>query len=315
MTDKVFKTYREQCRILQQRGLVIEHERFFTHKMQQDDYYNIINGYKKYFLTSTSPDHYIPDTTFEQVYALYEFDQAIRSLFLTELLRIEKHVKSLIAYHFSAQHGYDHRQYLSLDCFKHASQNNIHFADIVITKLRGDIIRSRRTGNAAICHYLSAYGYVPLWVLNSVISFGRIAHFYSCMYLAEQQAVAYHFKMPASTMDGFIYFLNDFRNACAHGNRMYTSDSQPLFRKFIPDTPIHAQLDIPRNQQGNYIAGKSDMLAKLIAMRYFMGTADFRRLKNRFRKAHRRMAAIVPLEVLKQIDTGMGLSPTILSML
>lgn len=59
-----------------------------------------------------NPERYAKGTTFEQVYALYSFDQVMRSYFLTELIKIEKHIKSLIAYHFSEIHGYDHRQYL-----------------------------------------------------------------------------------------------------------------------------------------------------------------------------------------------------------
>ena len=47
--------------------------------MQQDDYYNVINGYKKHFIRGMNPERYAKGTTFEQVYALYSFDQAMRS--------------------------------------------------------------------------------------------------------------------------------------------------------------------------------------------------------------------------------------------
>ncbi len=52
MKDKVFKTYREQRDLLIDRGMIIDHPRFFTNCLQQDDYYTIINGYKKYFIAS-----------------------------------------------------------------------------------------------------------------------------------------------------------------------------------------------------------------------------------------------------------------------
>ena len=86
MSDKVFKTYQEQRELLECRGLIIEHPRFFTNCMQKDDYYNIINGYKKYFISSMNPERYIQRTTFEQLYALYIFDQTIRAQFLNELI-------------------------------------------------------------------------------------------------------------------------------------------------------------------------------------------------------------------------------------
>ena len=315
MADKVFKTYREQRQLLESRGLIIAHGRFFTNRMQEDDYYNIINGYKQYFLTGTAPERYIRDTTFEQVYALYDFDQTIRSLFLVELIKIEKHLKSMIAYHFSEKHGYDHRTYLTLDCFKNESNRNLQYANDIIKRLGNDISVFRRQGNTAICHYMEAYGYVPLWVLNSAISFGRIAHFYSCMKLSEQQAVAQHFKMSARTLDGFIYFLDDFRNACAHGNRMYTSNKRSGHQKFIPDTVEHEKMGIPRNQEGNYISGKTDVLAKLIALKYFSKSPDFRTLKRRFQAGHKKLEKIIPASILMNIDAEMGISPERLSFL
>ena len=97
MEHKRFRTYTEQRELLESRGLLIPHPRFFTNCMQQDDYYNVINGYKKHFIRGMNPERYAKGTTFEQVYALYSFDQVMRSYFLTELIKIEKHIKSLIA--------------------------------------------------------------------------------------------------------------------------------------------------------------------------------------------------------------------------
>ena len=38
--DKVFKTYTQQRELLENRGLIINHHRFFTNCMKYDDYYN-----------------------------------------------------------------------------------------------------------------------------------------------------------------------------------------------------------------------------------------------------------------------------------
>lgn len=122
--DKVFKTYSEQRDILRRRGLIIEHPRFFTNALQHDDYYNIINGYKKYFIASLCPERYIHGTTFEQICALYEFDQSLRDLILPALIRIEKHIKSITAYSFSEAYGYDHHQYLNPENFNNDSSKN-----------------------------------------------------------------------------------------------------------------------------------------------------------------------------------------------
>lgn len=315
MRDKVFCTYQQQRQRLEERGLIIAHPRFFTNCMQRDDYYSIINGHKKYFLSGTSPERYFKGTTFEQLYALYTFDRTICLLFLDESIKIEKHIKSLIAYHFSEQHGYDHRLYLDVNNFKHASLDNRKYATNLISRLENDIRRNAAQGNESICHYLEHYGYIPLWVLNNVLTFGRIAHFYSCMKLNEQQAVAKHFRMSAGELDGFIYFLGSLRNACAHGSRIYTSNTAKKFQKIIPDTKIHASLDIPKNSTGNYIAGKSDVLAMLITLKYFSRKSDFNAIKKKFCKAYHEMESMIPPSILENIHQEMGCPMLYLPML
>lgn len=47
---KKFKTYDEQIELLKTRGLKIDDENFALNKLQEDNYYNIINGYKDLFL-------------------------------------------------------------------------------------------------------------------------------------------------------------------------------------------------------------------------------------------------------------------------
>lgn len=306
MAEKVFKTYKEQRKLLEERGLIINHPRSFQKSLQQDDYYNIINGYKKYFIATMHPEQYIAGTTFEQLHALYSFDQKIRAEFFSEFIKIEKHIKSLIAYHFSEVHGYDHRLYLDIDCFKHASRDNRQYAQRMIAKIEREISHYQRQGTSAICHYLHEYGYVPLWVLNSILSFGQVAHFYSCMNLDEQKSVAEHFKLSPGQLDGFIYFLSDMRNTCAHGSRIYTSNKIGRFQKIIPDTLVHRHLGISRTDAGNYLIGKTDVLAILITLKYFSAKSDFGIVKKHFKKYYTKMASQIPEPILQNIHNEMG---------
>ena len=47
---KEFKTYEEQIELLKTSGLKFENEEFDLNKLQEDNYYSIINGYKDLFL-------------------------------------------------------------------------------------------------------------------------------------------------------------------------------------------------------------------------------------------------------------------------
>ena len=153
MADKAFKTYTEQRKILENRGLIISHPRSFRDIMLREGYYNIINGYKKHFLTTTSPDQYIAQTTFEQLYALYLFDQELRTLFMSALIKIEKHIKALLAYHFSEKYGNDDNVYMNLNNFNCDTIRNERRAEALIRIFNQDLRYYEQHGNNAICHY------------------------------------------------------------------------------------------------------------------------------------------------------------------
>jgi hypothetical protein len=310
MSDKCFKTYREQREILESRGLFIPHPRTFGNIMLREGYYNVINGYKKHFLTATLPERYIAGTTFEQLYALYTFDQELRALFMPALMKIEKHVKALLAYHFSESYGHDDKVYMSLSNFNDSTARNRKRAAALIRRFNDDLLYYERRGNNAICHYRSVHGYVPLWVANGILSFGAIQHFYASMKLSDQQNISRYFGLSASDLNGFLGFLKAFRNICAHGGRIYTSNYSAtqygLWLKFIPDTQYHVILCLPQNASGNFIYGKSDVLALLIAFRIFLKKSDFIQMRKVFQQKYRALRKLIPVAIMASIDREMG---------
>lgn len=310
MADKAFKTYTEQRKILESRGLIISHPRSFRSVMLREGYYNVINGYKKHFLTTTSPDQYIARTTFEQLYALYSFDQELRALFMSALIKIEKHIKALLAYHFSEKYGHDDSVYMDLNNFNCDTIRNKKRARSLINTFNQNLLYYEQRGNSAICHYRNVHGYVPLWVANSILSFGTIQHFYASLKLPDQQNISFHFNLPASDLNGFLGFLKAFRNICAHGGRIYTSNYSASqygpWLKFIPDTQYHVALCLPRNASGNFLYGKSDVLALLIAFRIFLKRSDFTHIRKVFQQKYQILQKIVPASIMTSIDKEMG---------
>lgn len=104
---KDFKTKEEQINILKTRGMSFDDEENAKKILLNNNYYNIINGYKDLFLDSTNRLSYKPGTKFEEIYALYEFDRQLRNIFLEYILKIENSMRSLIAYYFSQSYGND----------------------------------------------------------------------------------------------------------------------------------------------------------------------------------------------------------------
>ena len=92
---KEFKTIKEQINILKSKGIIINNEKKSYKILLNNNYYNIINGYKDIFLIKNK---YIKNTSFEEIYAMYEFDRSLRNIFLEYILKIENQIRSLVAY-------------------------------------------------------------------------------------------------------------------------------------------------------------------------------------------------------------------------
>lgn len=213
MEQKEYKTYRQLLSKLRARGMVISKGSQGSRAMrilEQENYYNVINGYKALFLEREATDivdeKYKEGTTFDEVYALYCFDRELRNIYLRYLLKIENSLKTVISHEFSSVYGHDN--YLKLENFQ--STASVDLADLnyiakknklklpedmkrvqqisaeenaeAVTKLIGDIhqeiARQMNKHHQVVTHYMTQHGYIPLWVLVNVLTFGKITNFY-----------------------------------------------------------------------------------------------------------------------------------------
>ncbi len=273
MVDKIFKDYDELIEIMRERGIVLDtpNDKDYARRLlEREGYYNLINGYSKLFLVSNNTNQYVSGTTLYEIHALYQFDRSLRNIFFRYILNIETHVKNLIAHTFSQKYG--HSNYLLYNNFNTSGKN----AQANITALIAEIQRqiSSRTSDPSIAHYLREYGYIPLWVLNNILTLGTISKFYSLMKVEERQSVSRVFKIMDNELENELLYLSSIRNFCAHGNRLYCYRT----KKPLLDTPLHKALAIPQNDTGEYIQGKRDLFAALIALKRLLSNNDYNRL-------------------------------------
>jgi len=226
---KPFKTHNEQIEILKNRGLIFKNQAEALCILERENYYNLINGYKGFFLDKDSEVERFKDgTTFEDIYALYLFDRELRNLLLKHLLAFETSLKSRIAYRFTEKYPETH-SYLEI---KNYSRNSKNVLDLIAKHF--NIIKSQGKQDNAVGHYLAKYEEVPLWVIVNYMSFGHIQYFYTCMKLSERDKVAKDFsqefkrnydfdgaKISPEMLDSVIKTANYYRNACAHEDRLY----------------------------------------------------------------------------------------------
>lgn len=222
MEEKVFRDTRIQIGILKNRGVIIKNKRLAKQLIRNVNYYNLINGYKEPFLQqNTAHEKYIPGTTLEEIYALYEFDRKLRIITLEYILEIEKQVKSLISYCFSKVHG--HKNYLKLENFDTQGIKKYGQVCDLLSNLYKKITLNIDK-DLSVSHYVSGKNYLPLWVLVNTLSLGDISKFYSNMLQQERDDVSRRLKwgVREHQLASCLFFLSTIRNRCAHDERLYS---------------------------------------------------------------------------------------------
>lgn len=273
MSEKPFKTHDQLIDLLSSRGIDFsapESKSFAKKKLQRIGYYNLINGYSTLFWEKDKVDTYKSGTTINEIYNLYLFDQKLREIFLRNILPLETNIKSLIAYYFPQAHPETH--YLTYDNFDTSRKDSSKNITNLIAEIQRQI--AGRASDPSISHYLRKYGYIPLWVLNNILTLGTISKFYSLMQQKERQDISKTFHLSDNELENILTYVSSIRNFCAHGNRLYCYRSKrPLI-----DTYLHQSMKIEKTENGEYRYGKRDLFAVMIALKLTISKREFRRL-------------------------------------
>jgi len=281
---KSFFSYIQQLDKLERDKKLVILDRDYAEKMLKHiSYYELINGYKKLFI-NPSTCKYKNNTTFEEIVALYRFDESLRELFLKYLLQIEQTMRSLLSYYFTEKHGIQQIKYLSLMNY---DQNSRTVG--AITKLIDTLqdIAMKSTDYTYVNHHRKKYSNVPLWVLAKVLTFGNISKMYQYFTQDLRVKISKNFYMVnEKELHQFLKVMTKFRNVCAHNDRLFSF----MTKDDIPDTNLHLKLGIPRKGT-QYIYGKRDLFSVVIAFRYLLQKDDFIIFKRKLGKAIDRFIA------------------------
>ena len=265
---KPFLTYEEQIDKLEfEKNLIISKREYARFMLQHIGYFGLISGYKEPFKNKTTKK-YKDGTKFEDIVALYKFDENLRELFLKYILRLERHIKSLTSYYFTEKYGELQAQYLSGKNFINEKK---HLTDVsrLIEKL--DDLANNNTDYPYINHQRKEYNNVPLWVLFNGITFGTLSKFYSLMTQDLKAKVSKNFKsVNEKQLEQFLTVITKFRNVCAHNERLYSYTT----RDDIPNTEVHKKMNI-LIKGNNYVYGKNNLFAIVISFRYLLPFDDF----------------------------------------
>ena len=268
MGDKQFKTLEEQIELFKYKGLVIRDAEYAKRVLLKENYF-FLNGYRHIFMKSSGNKKYIDGTTFEELYSLFLFDRQFRNIMFKNLLILENNIKSIISYQLSKKYGYKESDYLKIRNFD-SRPDKIKQINDLIKKMKRQI-RINGSQHGATMHYINNYGYVPLWVLVKVLSFGIVSELYTVLKPEDRKAIADLYHVNTDTFSKYLVMLSNYRNLCAHEDILFENKSQ----RIIDDTPYHLMLNIDKTN-GEYIYGKNDLFAVIIIMKQLLSNNEIK---------------------------------------
>ncbi|UKS54352.1 Abi family protein [Mycoplasma feriruminatoris] len=307
---KEFKTFEEQIEILKSRGLKITDKQRTIEILKQENYYNIVNGYKDLFLEKNSfnnEDKFVEDTSFEELYSLFLFDRELRSVLLKYILLFERNFKTIVAYNFSKKYNKDNRvdSYLYPENYR---DNYIEVLDFISALNKIIISKSEKTDY--IKHYIEKYGHIPLWVAVNIMSFGnmtfmfkilkdedknQIVYYYVNRFLKTKELTSFESIIRDKTFLSGLKVLNIVRNICAHEERMYNAKFERITAKDISYIVDYDYYD------------KSKLIIVFMFLKIVLNEIDFSLLKDDLNKLFNKFSNAFSVISFNTILNEMGI--------
>ena len=270
--DKPFKTYDEQIELLQDRGIIVEHNQKTIEKLSSISYYSLINGYKSTFLQSPNADIFVAGTTFDMIYNLYLLDMNIASIVLKYTLLVERSLKTKIAYRIAKQYGVHHKDFLNPVNYSIRSKQK---GEEVLSYIENKCTTTYK--NTTSYYYAHNKNHVPPWIVMNDITFNKTIEWYRllkptdkdyiCQYMIpfDNSIISIDFKKEFLIKS--LSILLEYRNSIAHGNKVFS----PKIKSILPKRPLFNILstdseDILSNKEYNSGFAQKDLYAVFISI-------------------------------------------------
>ena len=286
---KEFKTLDEQIDILTNRGLVISDTERAKKYLLSQNYYNIINGYAKFF--PRTGERYTKKTTFDEITSLYVFEREFKQTLLIGILEAETHLRAIFSYRFAEMYQNEPYAYLNIKCYE---EEQTLPAIKTISSLAQTISNNLRQKNGSIAHYVRKYKHVPIWVLVNYLNLGELRYLLLHAKKPLQNSIARDFTdfisqnisgnlapFPPETLNSFIDNINQVRNICAHNNRIleFRCHQNAKYWK-----PLHSKYNLTPDDD------KRSTYSVFITLQCFLSKHEYATLHNTSRKRIRTLS-------------------------
>jgi abortive infection bacteriophage resistance protein len=230
--SKTSTTIQQQIDLLQQRGLIIKDTAQAEHFLSNISYYRLA-GYWWPMQSDKVSHTFKPNSKFEEVVALYNFDRELRILIFDVIERIEIGFRTRMIFHLS--HEFDPWWFQDLTLF-------IDPRELVKTlnTLSDEIGRSKDT---FIKDHLKRYStdmrFPPAWKTLEVATFGNLSKLYGNLkpIVKSKDIIARELKTVNHTfLPSWLQSIAQIRNVCAHHGRLWNKNL-PGRPKLLPKPP------------------------------------------------------------------------------
>lgn len=211
---KEYKSNEELIEYLITKNVIVKNRQDAISKIEKYTYYSVINSYKNNFKDKNN--NYLSNVTFDEIFALYDFDKNLKYIILKYALEVETVIKSLMANQISKVYGL--KYYLDVNNLD--SKASLKAKEKIINRINDEIIHNYNV-HSAVTHYKDNYGYVPPFVLTKILTFGVASSYYGLLKQTDRQMIAKYFKISDKLLKQILKNLTSIRNIAAHSDRLF----------------------------------------------------------------------------------------------
>ncbi|TPR40449.1 Abi family protein [Apilactobacillus micheneri] len=252
MLDKPFKDYYEQIEILKDRNLIMDDLSFAVHALSEYSYYSLINGVGEVYLKSKNLNVFKDGTSIEELVAVYVLDKHFRTIILSQIMSIEKSLKTKLSYWISFKYGADNNGENSYIRINNYSSKHSGMRRSVINNAK-DIMSSKtkhkgKNKSSSLMHYINNHNHIPPWILIDEMTLGEVQYFYKIFKSEDKDMLSkslfrlweqtyklnYNERLEFTSLS--LEMVRKYRNLCAHGDLIIKSNvSAYISPKFLID--------------------------------------------------------------------------------
>ncbi len=218
--DKKVTTIKEQLEQLKSRGLNIPDEKIAAYYLSNISYYRLA-GYW-WSMQSDKVNHtFKPNSRFEDVIALYNFDRELRIILFNVIERIEISLRTKMIYHLS--HEFDFWWFQKTDIFLDAREliKTLAVLEEELERSKDSFIKEHKK------KYKEDFRFPPSIKSLEITSFGALSKLYGNLKpsVKSKDIIAAEFNTVNHTyLPSWLQSIAQIRNICAHHGRLWNKN-------------------------------------------------------------------------------------------